>query len=87
MSYNVIEYIIGWHFNRLHEGEKWQIYLKPFFYVHHGVVHRRIHTHTHAHTHSDTHSDTHTQTHIPHHTQAHKHGHTFMNAIGENAMR
>ena len=69
MSYNVAEYVHGWLFCDLQEGEKGRIYLKPFSSgpptKHTGHTHTHIHIHKHiaqTHEQTNTKTDKHTRT-------------------------
>ena len=57
MSYNIAEYIIGWGFNVLHDGEKWRIYLKLFEHLINEVFKRTS-------TYSNAHKNKHIQTQV-----------------------
>ena len=51
MRCNVAEYVNGWRFNGLYDGEKWLIYLKPFFMRSTNEASKQTNTRTHARTH------------------------------------
>ena len=56
MSYNIDEYVIGWRFNGLRDGEKCRIYLKSFSC---GTSMKRLHDRTQTHSHAPTLTYTH----------------------------
>ena len=79
MSYNVAEYIIGWGFNGLHDGEIIAYLFQTVFVRSSNEAFKRTSTQTHTHTHI------YIYIYICIYTRAH--GHTSTNAIDENTIR
>ena len=67
MSYNIAEYVVGWRFNSLHNGETMADLSQTVFVRYkngafkwtntHKHTNTQAHTHTHTYTHTRTHSD------------------------------